>query len=122
MGPTGYPAMAVKPMIACQTVPVAVAMPKPVRRCSHCRRHLPPWAKGDAVYCGSTCRKAAHRTWHRRTFLPRARVSPAGPVKVRERAEQIADIEGLMASFDADVERIMANVAKIRTKPGAAGA
>jgi hypothetical protein len=49
-------------------------------------------------------------------------VSPAGPVKVRERAEQIADIEGLMASFDADVERIMANVAKIRTKPGAAGA
>jgi hypothetical protein len=39
-------------------------------------------------------------------------VSPAGPVKVRE--------EGLMASFDADVERIMANVAKIRTKPGAA--
>jgi hypothetical protein len=39
---------------------------------------------------------------------------------MRDRQVQIADIENLMAATDATVERVMANVAKITTKPGAA--
>jgi hypothetical protein len=45
-----------------------------------------------------------------------------GPIKLRERQAQIEDIERLIAQTDATVERVMANVAQIRTKAGAAGA
>ena len=37
-------------------------------------------------------------------------------MKLRERQAQIDDIERLIAQTDATVERVMANVAKIRTK------
>jgi hypothetical protein len=40
----------------------------------------------------------------------------AGTIKLRERQAQIDDIEQLIALTDATVERVMANVAKIRMK------
>jgi hypothetical protein len=43
-------------------------------------------------------------------------VQVAGPMKLRERQAQIDDIERLISQTDATVERVMANVAKIRTK------
>jgi len=64
--------------------------------------------------------QAEHRERHRWSRRKPGTI-PAGPIKLRERTEQIADIEHLMAATEATVERVMANVAKI-VKPGAASA
>ncbi len=96
-------------------------MPKPIRRCLRCSRHLPPWARADTRYCTDACRQAEHRhrhQWRRASRAAKKTPAPA-PIQVRDRQAQIADIENLSAALDATVERVMANVAKI-TKPSAA--
>jgi hypothetical protein len=98
-------------------------VPKPIRRCLRCRHILPPWARADTRYCSNACRQAAHREHHRWRRASRApRCKAVGPIKPCDRQVQIADIEQLMAATDATVERVMANVSKIRTKPSAASA
>ena len=91
-------------------------IPKPIHHCLRCSRILPPWARADTRFCGNVCRQAAHRERHRwrRRETDVARVD--GPIKLRERQAQIDDIEQLIAQSDATVERVMANVAKIRTR------
>jgi hypothetical protein len=91
-------------------------MPKPIRRCSRCSRILAPWARADTRFCGNVCRQAAHRERHQWRRREPDSVQVAGPMKLRERQAQIDDIERLIAQTDATVERVMANVAKIRTK------
>jgi hypothetical protein len=93
-------------------------MPKPIRRCIRCFRILPPWARADTRLCGNVCRQAAHRERHQWRRRETVAVQVTGP-KLRERQVQIDDIEQLIALTDATVARVMANVAKIRTKPDA---
>jgi hypothetical protein len=80
---------------------------------------LPPWSRLDARYCGDTCRQRAHREWRRASRSARCENAETSSIevrptfKVRDRAEQITDLEALMASLDTVSERVMAAATKI---------